>query len=1368
MRRIFILLLSTILSLSAHSQSIVARLDITSEPIKQLHISEDGKNWVLTTDSKIILWNDEEKKVKWSVDHAAYVYNKSYGGYMYPSKAVVSGDKIFQVNGRTVQLDVRKIEDGSIEQSAKLNYPTTYNNKPVEGYLLPTNIIELPKANKFLAIGKIEYDTTYTIGTAQFLPKKLDLRTISYAPGSNFAVARNTYWKSNRAATEHTIYSLDPALVTNPARSIRPRYQEKLTGAVLPSRDGKHVYRAWESKRVNYKPVFEVEKIFGLTKKALSSFTIENEPRFFEFLGSESKLVLFSKTDQSFEWHSIDIESWKQTKVPLSIASPAALFNDPKRNQLIVAEESGSLWIIVPGSEQSAIVTYNSVGEQQEETKEDLVKAAAAADREAAIRAIRKDPTDPKTNPQYYDNKAAEFSGKGMHAAAEATQQRLLEVFKDDYFTVAYMGWYKLLNNKLEEAQEFAIKAHQMIPFDGIAPTIISYTYAIQDNLTEAKRFMKIAVGKAIENQDLTPIDSDIETLGSIGYSTSSLQELNVYYGSLYKSELNQRANNLATFQQAQQTQSVSSRLNQFETVIRNENQLAAPRPELLGAAYSEAANALRDKGNIEKAEEYGLKAVEVLRAHGKYILLVGGLVNAGHAHNAGGKEDQAIRFYNEALEFINEYGGDFELYKDGAINGLGGAYQDIGEYNRAITYYEQALELSKKSGRRVDQGIAMANLATVYVDQGNDLNGALNLLKQAEAIFRQAGDREALARNHNNLGFAYQLLGQLRLAVDAFRDADRIFTALGMNSETANTNKNIGKMLLMLDRKIEAISYYKKAAGQVNEDEDLSMAMSIYANLAGAELGQEQYSQSAQHASKAIELNEKLVTTSTGKTKRGLLSKTNNYYRILSLSRFRQGNFKQAFEAHEQNRSRVMLEKLGGGTPTTTSAVQASLKSNQALIDYSVVHLFWEIHSHLFPIVITQNSIRGKEYSDSTLIVDLKQEGESTFVAYMRQRTALQKIKQFVEEKGVPDNVAQSLIRESNLEKTIEFYRHLIKDPKVTNEVLRKSYAKVFYQLLIGNIKDQLVGKDELIIIPDGPLAFLPFETLIDDNGKYLAETYKIKYIQSATILDKLSQRNYASTRKPLLAFGGPTFEEMGSEEVSKYRGSAGGLDFRDLQETYYAAEEAGGSMRPTYIKMGFTKMTPLPGTIYETNQIKSIVQGSDLYQSDQASENQFKSLANSDVLKNYKVLHFATHGWAYGEIPELSTLVLGQYATPRGEEDGYLRVPEIEKLNLNADFVNLSACETALGKLYSSEGVVGLTQAFLVAGAKGISVTQWTVSDEGTAIFMSEMYRKVFTQNQSFQDAIAATKVEFIQGKYGEKFKHPDYWGPFVYYGI
>ena len=108
-----------------------------------------------------------------------------------------------------------------------------------------------------------------------------------------------------------------------------------------------------------------------------------------------------------------------------------------------------------------------------------------------------------------------------------------------------------------------------------------------------------------------------------------------------------------------------------------------------------------------------------------------------------------------------------------------------------------------------------------------------------------------------------------------------------------------------------------------------------------------------------------------------------------------------------------------------------------------------------------------------------------------------------------------------------------------------------------------------------------------------------------------------------------------------------------------------------------------------------------------------------------------------------------------------------EIARLDIKADFVNLSACETGLGKIYGGEGVVGLTQSFLIAGANGLSVSLWQVADQSTSKFMTELYKKNHEQGMGYSQAITEVKRSFINGDYGKKWQAPYYWSPFIYYG-
>ncbi len=185
---------------------------------------------------------------------------------------------------------------------------------------------------------------------------------------------------------------------------------------------------------------------------------------------------------------------------------------------------------------------------------------------------------------------------------------------------------------------------------------------------------------------------------------------------------------------------------------------------------------------------------------------------------------------------------------------------------------------------------------------------------------------------------------------------------------------------------------------------------------------------------------------------------------------------------------------------------------------------------------------------------------------------------------------------------------------------------------------------------------------------------------------------------------------------------------------------------------------------------------------------ESKLKELSINGKLKQYKVLHFATHGLVVPELPELSAIVLSQFKEERNNEDGYLTMKEKSKLDINADFINLSGCDTGLGKIYRGEGVVGLTQSFLIAGANGLSVSLWQVADKSTVKFMTGVYQLVDKKDITYDKAITMVKRAFIEGKLNsdfenikkrgfetdrqngldkQNFKNPFYWAPFVYYG-
>lgn len=350
-----------------------------------------------------------------------------------------------------------------------------------------------------------------------------------------------------------------------------------------------------------------------------------------------------------------------------------------------------------------------------------------------------------------------------------------------------------------------------------------------------------------------------------------------------------------------------------------------------------------------------------------------------------------------------------------------------------------------------------------------------------------------------------------------------------------------------------------------------------------------------------------------------------------------------------------------------------------------------------------------------------------------------------------------------------IKIYRHYIKEKKDKNDesffMLSRLLYDYFMKDLILMLKKEEKEVKKLVIVPDPVLGDLPFETLISPDGRYLIEDYDISYHYSKAIYqhmkDRIKNIEKTNQNQSLLAFGGARYNDL---EISEGR-SIDSQELEEIKANAYEIINSNSPLTPLYNQLGYTNFSNLPETFNEVTKIaqyfsnNTIVSGSDI------KESYIKDLSESGELSKYNVIHFATHGLSVPEIPQLSALVLS--SNEDGEEDNFLRVDEISKLNLNADFVNLSACNTGIGKRYFSEGVVGISSAFIVAGAKSLSMSLWPVDDTSTSIFMDNLYRTSYLEEIPIYDSMNRVKKDFINGEYGEAYKAPYYWAPFVFYG-
>ncbi len=258
---------------------------------------------------------------------------------------------------------------------------------------------------------------------------------------------------------------------------------------------------------------------------------------------------------------------------------------------------------------------------------------------------------------------------------------------------------------------------------------------------------------------------------------------------------------------------------------------------------------------------------------------------------------------------------------------------------------------------------------------------------------------------------------------------------------------------------------------------------------------------------------------------------------------------------------------------------------------------------------------------------------------------------------------------------------------------------AVQLYNHLIAPVNDKLSTARTLTIVPHGVLHYLPFNILTAYDNRLLSEQFSLRLLPAASVLQFVDEK---VAGEQLLALANPNL-------------NAPELD--------------------------------LPGAQREARQISALWPQSQVFSRAQASESLLKQQS-----ANFQIIHLASHGVFNPDAPLQSRLFLAADAA----NDGLLTVPEIYDLNLNANLVVLSACETGLGDISAGDDVVGLNRGFLFAGANGIVSSLWQVPDEATTYLISRFY--TYLQSETPSSALAAAQQDTRA-----VYPHPFYWAAF-----
>lgn len=350
--------------------------------------------------------------------------------------------------------------------------------------------------------------------------------------------------------------------------------------------------------------------------------------------------------------------------------------------------------------------------------------------------------------------------------------------------------------------------------------------------------------------------------------------------------------------------------------------------------------------------------------------------------------------------------------------------------------------------------------------------------------------------------------------------------------------------------------------------------------------------------------------------------------------------------------------------------------------------------------------------------------------------------------------------LQEPQLSDLLDDYRRNIQiDQNALKSNFDYTIAARMYQLFIKPAEHFIKDKTVLTIIPDGPLSDIPFETFITGDGfsshNFVIDTYQVKYFPSASIMTFLRQSEKTAHQSigKILAIADPIFSiaKQKQNEVSPTLQQIVAGKLRRLPD------DEGDVVHDN--KMETTYIPRLQETTDEVKAIAEIVGNENvkILLRSSAQESMIKKLP----LKDYNILHFATHGVLADEFPPIREPALVFSLIDTGKEDGFLTLSEVTRLGLDADIVVLSACNTGRGKFVMGEGVASMSWGFMCAGARSLVVSLWSVDSDAAKENMIKFYQKLYG-NMTTSKALRKAKLELKQ-----KYPHPAYWAPFILQG-
>ncbi|HJS59680.1 MAG TPA: CHAT domain-containing tetratricopeptide repeat protein [Vicinamibacteria bacterium] len=842
--------------------------------------------------------------------------------------------------------------------------------------------------------------------------------------------------------------------------------------------------------------------------------------------------------------------------------------------------------------------------------------------------------------------------------------------------------------------------------------------------------------------------------------------------------------------------------LREYEAALQDYQRLGNTEGVIeahLGIGYASA-----DLSRDAHAKSHFERALALARSSGDKRREAAALRVLGNVHSLMTNEREAIRHFQAAQALFEQAGDQAALVA--LFNSLGVVHGRLNDLAAAIEYHRQAESLSRSTGIRFTEGLALVEIAK-YQRRLGHLEDATSSYTKARELFDSIGDPALAATALAGLGDVAMAEGRSEAAVQHYQTALDTLRPMGVTRLSSSILIDLAEADLSMglaDRARDAASEALRLAGETTDSLKEAQALFLLARVS-KEKGALEEAKSL--AERSLSVGESVRARVPGHELRALffedLEARYTFYVdvLMDLERARpEAPFERlAFEAAERGRARVLLDRLREAAATPARGDAESLERERALREQIRAQALQE-----------DLGVRdGGDQSDrrlSEMLAELRRvEGLSlpglAESVSRRPTLTLEEIQTRLADTKTMllayclgpersyvwaisrDHATAHVLppREALERQARDVYGLLTARQQEQRGLPRERSARAREQdarfveaasllakTLLGPI-DNLDSFERLVVVADGMLNYIPFSALphprSPQGGDYLplVLSHEVVRAPSLSVLVAIQHASQQGGNNPrgghdagarIVVFADPVF----TADDPRIRGHS----LRTSTE-HTGADMSALSPSLRGVRQSLATLPRLLASREEAASIAKASPGTDVTILTDFRVN--RASAEEALRDSHKVVHFAAHGIFNDEHPALSGIITSLVDERGLPQDGFLRAQDVYSLEVTADLVVLSACETALGKMLRGEGITGLVHAFLHAGAHTVVASKWRVDDVATQELMSEFYRRMLADGVDTAAALRSAQIKLFRRP---RTRAPFFWAAFEVHGL